>query len=437
LFLLVFSNFKGMESLARLAVISIAAAFAATMIFGPLILRFLKCKSGSRDLSKLGALPALAGSTGWPMLVGAAVVLACAGYGLFQLEFEGDVTKLDAKSDTTRASEQLLNGSFGDAVSGRSIIVTEGQTLLEALKRSEGFLNHEQMIDFRGPSLFLPTREQQQTSRAAWRAYFDSDRIAAVKKMISSATVVMPGSGRKVSFSPAQVESRFAAFLAMLDVEDAPLIDATDILASRGGAVLRQFILERDEQFYVTSTASPAFAKHYFEGDRINGGYLLHKRHLAEHMIALIRSDVLKLGLFALLLVTLIVAVKFKSSRLTVAALAPVVGGLVFTLGMMGWLGMPFNIINVMLMVFVAGLGIDYGIFLVASRKDEMVSNHAAAGITVAALTTMIGFGSLAFASHPALFSVGITATIGVGSALMIAIFVVPVLLPKRPNNED
>jgi predicted RND superfamily exporter protein len=432
LLLLVFSNFKGMKSLALLASVSIIVAFVATMLFGPRLLNLFKGRAGSRQLTKIGGLARTAGLTGWPILAGTTIVLACVGYGLFQLKFEGDVTKLDAKSDSTRESEEKLNNSFGDAVSGRSIIVTEGYMLDEALEVAEQFQKHDGMIDFRGPSLFLPSPQQQAANRRAWKKYFDSDQITRIENMMIDAEAVMPGTGRSIRFTKDQVRNKFAGFLALLEGRDAKPIDSERILKTRGGAVLRQFILERDGSYYITSTASPVFAASYAKGIRLENGYVLQKRHLAEHMVALIRHDVLSLGLYALFLVAAIVGLKFRNLRLTSAALAPVVGGLVFTLGMMGWLGMPFNIINVMLMVFVAGLGIDYGIFLVASREDGSISDHAAAGVGVAAITTMIGFGSLTFASHPALFSVGITATMGVGSALVIALLVVPVLLPRK-----
>jgi predicted RND superfamily exporter protein len=52
--------------------------------------------------------------------------------------------------------------------------------------------------------------------------------------------------------------------------------------------------------------------------------------------------------------------------------------------------------------------------------------------VLIAGMTTLFGFGSLALASHPALFSVGITTAIGVLSALALTLFVVPTLLEWR-----
>lgn len=436
LLLLLNSNFTGMKTLAFLAAVSILSAFTVTMVFGPYLLVLLKGKR--RDNSNLKHLAMLASgskSAGWPVLVVVAVVLAGAGYGLRQLQFEGDITKLDAKSDSTKASESLLNEKFGDAISGRTIIVAEGDSLQEALSVTEEFQAHSAMADFRGPTLFLPTIDSQKQNNQAWQKFFDKQRISEIKKMLSNARATNPSSGREIGFSQAQVEGRFSGFLNQLAGDNGHPINATEVIESQGGAVLRQFIIEREGVFYVSSTASQSFAANYFKDAPISNGHVLYKRNLTQRMVALIREDVKYLGFMALLLVTAIVAVKFRNVRMTVAALSPVIGGLVFTLGMMGWLNMPFNIINVMLMVFVAGLGIDYGIFLVASWEGKMAHESAAAGVSVSAITTIIGFGSLTFATHPALFSVGITATIGVSSALLISMLVVPVLLPRKAED--
>jgi predicted RND superfamily exporter protein len=114
----------------------------------------------------------------------------------------------------------------------------------------------------------------------------------------------------------------------------------------------------------------------------------------------------------------------------------PVLGALVWTLGLMGALGIPFNIINTLLAVFVAGLGIDYGIFFVQTWR-ECASSEAAGqrlrvagtGVLLAALTNLCGFGTLAMAGHPALFSVGITTVFGILASLGLTLFVVPTLL--------
>jgi predicted RND superfamily exporter protein len=89
--------------------------------------------------------------------------------------------------------------------------------------------------------------------------------------------------------------------------------------------------------------------------------------------------------------------------------------------------------------VFLAGLGIDYGIFVVQTYREAKDADEAHAhltsagtGIAAAALTTLLGFGSLMLARHPALFTVGLTTCIGVSSALILATLAVPSIMDWR-----
>jgi hypothetical protein len=78
--------------------------------------------------------------------------------------------------------------------------------------------------------------------------------------------------------------------------------------------------------------------------------------------------------------------------------------------------------------IMVIGLSVDYGIFVVCSRLQEGVeSAHLA--VSICAASSLIGFGVLSFAHHPALNSLGITVLVGIGVAWPVALAVSPHLL--------
>ncbi len=58
-----------------------------------------------------------------------------------------------------------------------------------------------------------------------------------------------------------------------------------------------------------------------------------------------------------------------------------------------------------------------------------VVLRHTGRAILIASLTTMIGFGSLALASHRGLASLGVVLLLGVGSCLLTSTIVLPNLL--------
>ncbi len=137
-----------------------------------------------------------------------------------------------------------------------------------------------------------------------------------------------------------------------------------------------------------------------------------------------------------LVLVFLLMAADLGGVRRAAVALVPLAVGMVWMLGLMGWLGLEVNLINIFVVTMVIGIGVDYGIHLV-HRWEETGGDAAAAGgtaraVVVAALTTMVGFGSLVLSHFPGLRSVGAAAILGAMFSALAAITVLPALLRWR-----
>jgi uncharacterized protein len=57
--------------------------------------------------------------------------------------------------------------------------------------------------------------------------------------------------------------------------------------------------------------------------------------------------------------------------------------------------------------------------------------------VLVSGLTTLLGFGALVLADHPALHSIGLTVLIGIAAAIPAALFVVPSLARNAERLPD
>jgi predicted RND superfamily exporter protein len=95
--------------------------------------------------------------------------------------------------------------------------------------------------------------------------------------------------------------------------------------------------------------------------------------------------------------------------------------------GIMGWLGISFNLSNIIATILIIGLGVDYGIFIVYKISEKYRHNTSRA-VFISGLTTLAGFGALALAKHPVLHSIGITVLLGICAAIPSALLVVPAL---------
>ena len=81
----------------------------------------------------------------------------------------------------------------------------------------------------------------------------------------------------------------------------------------------------------------------------------------------------------------------------------------------------------------IVGIGVDYGIHLLhrwyESGGDPTAVAETAKAIAVAAMTTMVGFGSLVLSHYPGLRSVGGAAILGALSTAILSITLLPALL--------
>ena len=79
----------------------------------------------------------------------------------------------------------------------------------------------------------------------------------------------------------------------------------------------------------------------------------------------------------------------------------------IIIVGLMGILGIDFNIINIILSTFIFGIGDDFSIFIMDGLQNkyrtgrQLLNSHKTA-IFFSAFTTVLGMGTLVFARHPA-----------------------------------
>lgn len=111
---------------------------------------------------------------------------------------------------------------------------------------------------------------------------------------------------------------------------------------------------------------------------------------------------------------------------LGLAALATVA-----TMVLAGW---HFDFANVIVLPMLLGMGIDNGVHLVHRHRtnpeeEDVLASSTARAVWFAALTTILSFGSLAFAPHRGMASLGRILTLGVALTLLCYVVVLPAVL--------
>lgn len=135
------------------------------------------------------------------------------------------------------------------------------------------------------------------------------------------------------------------------------------------------------------------------------------------------------------ILVFLLILVSYRSLRWSLLALAPLVIGFLFLFGYMMIFGLKFNFYNLVVLPAVLGIGCDSGVHVVHRYRYEgrnsmwSVLSSTGQHISMASLTTMLGFGGLLFTVHPGLYSIGVVAVAGIGMTLLTALVFLPAMI--------
>jgi uncharacterized protein len=140
--------------------------------------------------------------------------------------------------------------------------------------------------------------------------------------------------------------------------------------------------------------------------------------------------------------IVIVLIVYYRSLKLFLLSLLPLLLGFAGLSGVMVGFGLKFNLLNVMVLPMIVGIGIDDGVHLVNTYRrchpPELSEALAKTGraVVLTSLTTLVGFGSIALSHYPGLRSMGYVAVIGIAACLLSSIVVMPAIFSIMENKK-
>lgn len=340
------------------------------------------------------------------------------------LTINAELRQLSYLPAELQQAEQNLGDVWGDMRS-RALVFASGEDLESALQLNELVWHHlksqNALEDAVSLAPLLPSQQTQQQRLQDWDEFWQL-RQATSRDLLQQ-------SGQKYGFSAAA----FAPFWERLN-RSAPLIDPVLIENWGLGRALESLLLV-NEQGYQVLTMIPdqpdLISALDSEFSKFPGINLVSQRRFSQQLSYEIGADFSRFISFAGVAVLVLLLLLFRRLPEVMLALLPVLTGLVVMFGGMGWLGLEMNLFNVVASILIIGLGVDYGIFMVChgQQEEDLASSRA---ILISGLTTLVGFGALVLARHPALHSIGLTVLLGISAAVPTAVLVIPAFRPKR-----
>ncbi|MBI3450191.1 MAG: MMPL family transporter [Acidobacteria bacterium] len=205
-------------------------------------------------------------------------------------------------------------------------------------------------------------------------------------------------------------------------------------------AEARDHFVKQDGRFFAYvypkgNVFDPPFLDRFVAGSRRLSADALGFPIVFQSMTGRITSGFHRAATAAGILVLVLLYAKFGNVKDTFLALIPKLMGVVWMMGGMRLLDLSYNFANLVAIPLILGVGIDTGVHIIHRMRAEgeggmtLVLRHTGRAILIAGLTTMLGFGSLALASHRGLASLGTVLLLGLGSCIVTATIVLPNML--------
>jgi hypothetical protein len=446
---LAFAAFPPLRELGIVVAIGVVALLAATfLVAAPLFVwadRIRGPRREGRAWSGFGRALEAAVSVGNRRpraTIAAAIALTALGAaGIPFLHFDPDLRRLRPDDLPSERVERLLATSFGLGADTATVIVPAADLdgALDAATRVTDLVRREagEDAEIASPSDWFVSGERRRRALAE----LSGGSIEGAAERLEAA---FEAEGlRPEGFAP------FLDGLRSIARGDAPaeipwtewpdwLRDAARVDAE-GAAVAVRVRLPRSTWPEGPSDALLAEIERAAPGARVASA-----PRLGRELRGIATRDVLRMGGLAVLVVGLVVWVSYRGRiRETALTFVPVALGTIWTFGLWGWAGLPFDLFSACVLPVMVGIGVDDGLHvlhLARSAKTRSLGDAAIAagrGVVLTNLTTCAGFGALFLSSVPSLRTAGAFVCAGNLACLAAALVVLPAIaarVPPYPN---
>ncbi len=373
----------------------------------------------------------------WPLVI---ITLILAYFGK-EAAFDADLHNINymtqqQQDDLALMSESLQQEGQTDLI----YVVSEAATDQEALKQNENLITRlKQAVPdsihytISGLDGLLPSVERQQQSLEQWQAFWQ--RHPEVAEQVKAEAL-------KAGFT----ENAFETFTNGINETYEPLEESEmePLLALCGAYRLKHDSLCRIVNFVRVPLKDSEPLKEQIRemvgpstpstGSGTSGtAFAFSISDVGNNLVTALSDDFDYILYVCSIVVFFFLCLSFGRLELSLLAFLPLTVGWAWILGIMNLWGIKFNIVNIILATFIFGQGDDYTIFITEGLLYEyaygkrMLKNYRNS-VILSGVLMFIGIGTLIFAKHPAMRSLGEVAVIGMATVVLMACYLPPVV---------
>lgn len=344
--------------------------------------------------------------------------------------FNNDMMSLNYEPQHLKQSEEKLMQLF-DNGEKTVLFVSVGKDMNQATEtyamtnQKLSALKDQGLIkDYASASQFLISPQEQQLRLKKWKDYWTDEKQQQIREQLETAAAeyrFRPG-----SFDP------FYQWLNQPFGEYHYTAQEDDI----SGKLLNEWQTSADSitmlisQIRISDQNKETVYQNFSKAQDV---VIFDRSYFANKWVSAINDDFYLILYISSFLIFFALWFSYGRIELTLMSFLPMLVSWVIILGLMGILGIEFNIINIILSTFIFGIGDDFSIFIMDGlqnkyRTGQKVLNSHKTAIFFSAFTTVVGMGALVFAKHPALQSISLISILGMIAVVLVAYTIQPLI---------
>lgn len=411
-----------------------------TILFVIVFLPHLVRSTTSNPLAGLERLGNISIHNKPKIVTAVALITIVLGFFSFHTRFDTNLSHINYMTDEEKTDLAYLEQISGQKADEEPVyLVSTGPTLdkaLEQRRKMEVVLEKQwrEKLPTKHSSVapFLCSKTEQRKRLQRWKHF--------VSKNLPLLTTHVTAAAEAADFAP----DAFRPFMRIISREYAPQ-EPTFFQPLTSSVLSGLVAYDKQSEHYsvVDKYLLPAARSTIFAAKAdsvLNANPLTRKANFAFNISGLnseiatnLSNDFSYIGYACGFIVFLFLWLTLGSIELAALSFLPMAVSWVWILGLMGLLGLDFNIVNVILATFIFGQGDDYTIFMTEGCQYEyaygkrMLSSYKNS-ISLSALVMFIGMGVLILARHPALHSLGTITIVGMLSVVLMAYLLPPLV---------
>lgn len=407
------ARFKAFAQMGVISSVGILILCLLMILIVPALIQVLDKRKASSALKStefrfLGSLGSAVTRRPWIVMLAMAAIAVLLISPVLKTKVIGDIDKIYPSNMPCKAWEKVLSDAFGYSPNVLTFMVENEQELAEctaALEGQEGVQKVESALDY------LPEDQDYKLS----------------------------------------VIERLRGLLSALGYPVNPALDADRMTVGELPEAIRTQYLGKDGRLLVEVVPSiNVYQQSHYEMVKniilkAGGNHPVGMPAIMNEVVSMVQRDVILISIVCFSAILVFLLLSFRSLSGTLICAIPLAFTLYATLGILPVIGTEINIFSVASFPLIIGIGIDSSIHLLHRLRSEPdkpvreVLMHTGKAITLTTLTTLLGFGSLAFINHPGMANLGVTVSIGVAISLIATLTFIPAahVLIKKKTEQD